>query len=83
MVRFHWRLREEDISQTTIKQCTCRGFSDVKRDVSTTDLVSYIGGERPILNTGENAGAERLDARTALFGPGGCENIIFHCEVQE
>ena len=47
-------------------------------DVSTTDLVSFRG-----LGNGETVSTGRLDARTALSGPGGPENITLNLEVQE
>ena len=51
--------------------------------VYTTEMVSFNGGERSILGAGEIASTGRLDARTAVFGPGGSEHIIPHFEAQE
>ena len=52
-------------------------------DVSTTDLVSFQLGRRPILSYGENAGSERPDAKTLFHGAGGYEDVLLSTEVNE
>ena len=74
MVRFNKRLR--DLSQALIQNSHI-----ANSDVSTIDEVCFTRGEKSILGTGENASRGSPDARTALFGPGGSENIIQNIEV--
>ena len=52
-------------------------------DVSTIDLVFFDGGERSILDFGENASTGRRDAGTSLFGPRGSEDVILNVDVME
>ena len=52
-------------------------------DVSATHLVSFSGGGRSILSTGEDTSIGRPDARTALFGPGSSENIKLNMQIQK
>ena len=51
--------------------------------VFTTNLVSFHGGGRSILGTGEHVSTERPDACTALCVQGSDEHIILNIEVQE
>ena len=52
-------------------------------DVSTTDVVSFQTSDRSILSNDENAGWERPDANTSIFGAGGHEHVLLKVEVNE
>ena len=74
-------LPERNPSQSTIHNQPLT--NPALSDVSTIDLVFSDGGERSILEIGENASTGRRDARTSLFGPGGSENVILNVDAVE
>ena len=52
-------------------------------DISTTDSVFFMEGERCILGCAGNASLERPDAPVSLLGLGETEQILLQMEVEE